>query len=270
MQVSSKVETISPEMARDWLRGNTLNRRINPGVVARYAEAMSRGRWDLNGESVKLSSTGQLIDGQHRLSAVMRSGVHVPMVVVRGLPASAQDTIDIGNRRTVGSSLALRGVRQSNIVAAMINKVRTYEARGTFRHMGGAYYPTPAEAIAAYEAEESLLEEGAQHAMRWNKYFRTETGVVGAMFVLIGRADLPAAREFFDSMTHGSSMDSKDSRLVLRNLLLADAVRAPFSRMSPVRRAALTVLGWNSWYEKRPVSRIQWNESKDSFPAIIR
>ena len=46
---------------------------------------MQDGKWRLNGKTICFDSTGRLLNGQHRLSAVVRSGVTLTTVVVRGL-----------------------------------------------------------------------------------------------------------------------------------------------------------------------------------------
>lgn len=46
---------------------------------------MQDGKWKLNGKTICFDRTGRLLNGQHRLSAVVRSGVSLTTVVVRGL-----------------------------------------------------------------------------------------------------------------------------------------------------------------------------------------
>lgn len=65
-------------MAETWLSRNSNNRNLRGQVIASYARDMKSGAWVLNGETVKIASNGQLLDGQHRLNAVVESGQTVP------------------------------------------------------------------------------------------------------------------------------------------------------------------------------------------------
>jgi hypothetical protein len=62
---------------------------------------MLDGNWKENGETVKLDSNGNIIDGQHRLQAIVDSGVTIELILVEGLNPSVADTIDIGRKRSI-------------------------------------------------------------------------------------------------------------------------------------------------------------------------
>lgn len=79
------VEIISPEDAQAYLDNNAKHRPIKEKKVAEYMAEMQDGRWRLNGKTICFDTTGRLLNGQHRLSAVVRSGVSLTTVVVRGL-----------------------------------------------------------------------------------------------------------------------------------------------------------------------------------------
>lgn len=109
MGLQIEVERVTPDVAQDWLARNTLNRRIRPRVVEGYARDMIAGHWRMSGEAIKFSKSGQLLDGQHRLQAVVASGATVPLLVVRGLEDAVQSVMDTGVARTAGDALRLRG-----------------------------------------------------------------------------------------------------------------------------------------------------------------
>ena len=82
---------VEPEQAQKWLERNIANRTLRPSRVQEYATAMTEGRWRYTADPIRFDSDGKLIDGQHRLMAVVRSGCTVEMHVVRGLSPEAQD-----------------------------------------------------------------------------------------------------------------------------------------------------------------------------------
>src|SRR4051812_3482650 len=76
---------IDATMATAMLERNESNRPINDGRLRRWIDAMKRGEWKQNGDTIKITSCGILNDGQHRLTAVARSGVTIMTDVRFGL-----------------------------------------------------------------------------------------------------------------------------------------------------------------------------------------
>jgi hypothetical protein len=109
---------VTPELATLWLEKNENNRRVRPSVVPGYARDMAAGRWDVNGETIKFDVNGVLLDGQHRLMAVLMAGVPVEMLVVTGLPPEARETVDAGVARTAADVLSMRDVPHAALQAA--------------------------------------------------------------------------------------------------------------------------------------------------------
>ena len=72
-EIEQKVLTVTPAHAEKWLEMNTGNRRIRPSHVRHLASQMEQGRWMLSPEPIVFSKN-RLLDGQHRLSAVLMSG----------------------------------------------------------------------------------------------------------------------------------------------------------------------------------------------------
>ncbi len=102
---------VTPDMARKWLTRNiTNNRNINENRVAAYAEEMRANNWIPNGQAIQFDEGGLLIDGQHRLKALIRSGKTVQMLVVRGVPRNAVEVIDTMQPRSLAQIQKINGV----------------------------------------------------------------------------------------------------------------------------------------------------------------
>ena len=70
--MEAKVQVITPELAEQYLTKNTNNyRSMSNSVVNAYATDMKTGNWKFNGDSIKFNKSGILVDGQHRLAAIM-------------------------------------------------------------------------------------------------------------------------------------------------------------------------------------------------------
>jgi hypothetical protein len=103
------VETITPETAAAYLKHNKVNRRIRPNRVNVLAGAMKRGEWMLTHQGIAFDSEGNIIDGQHRLLACVKSGVAFTVCVTRNLPNAAFSVMDQGDRRTHADALRADG-----------------------------------------------------------------------------------------------------------------------------------------------------------------
>lgn len=89
------VEVISPEEAQAYLDNNAKHRPIKEKKVNEYMGEMADGKWRLNGKTICFDTNGRLLNGQHRLSAVVKSGVSLTTVVVRGLDPAIVPESDI-------------------------------------------------------------------------------------------------------------------------------------------------------------------------------
>ena len=88
------VETITIERAEEYLAANRGNRNIVQAHVAAMARDIGNGRWMFNAQPICFSRSGRLLNGQHRLSAVLEAGQPIEVLVMRDLPEEAFETYD--------------------------------------------------------------------------------------------------------------------------------------------------------------------------------
>ena len=122
-----RIETVTPVMAADILRGNTRNRKIRKRLVEFYAGEMKAGRWLETHQGIAINCDGTLLDGQHRLAAIVESGVSQRMVVSSGVPSESQIAMDDHAKRTAADSIGLdRGIHVDATAVAIARGVRKY------------------------------------------------------------------------------------------------------------------------------------------------
>lgn len=111
---------VGPETAKELLALNTKGQRsISKPNVERYGSDMITHDWHINGDTIKISSDNELLDGQHRLSAIIESEEPQVLLVVHGIDKEAMATIDAGRKRTFSDQLRMEGVRNHATVAAI-------------------------------------------------------------------------------------------------------------------------------------------------------
>lgn len=116
------IETISPKQAEKYLQFNSNNRPLRKSLVNQYAKDMASGRWKLTHQGVAFNCDGTLLDGQHRLAAIVESKASVQMLVARGVQSSSQLVMDDHARRSAADALSL--TRKEKITSKQIAIIR--------------------------------------------------------------------------------------------------------------------------------------------------
>lgn len=100
---------ITPQLAEQWLKRNEDNRRIRPGLVKTLAREIAEGRWQVTHQGIAFDEYGDLLDGQHRLHAIIAADVPAQMYVTTGAPRSSFAVVDSGASRSFGDRVFASG-----------------------------------------------------------------------------------------------------------------------------------------------------------------
>jgi hypothetical protein len=103
------VLTVDPETARQMLSAQEghHNRKTRPGAVARYAATMRSGSWVTSPEPLVFSPSGRLLNGQHRLNAVVKTGMPQTFLFMFGVDEQVFQVLDRGAPRSLADALDL-------------------------------------------------------------------------------------------------------------------------------------------------------------------
>lgn len=108
-QLFSSVELITPKMASDLLDTQVNNRKLSTRRSQEYCRRMRDQEWRLS-DALKFDVDGHLIDGQHRLNAVIKTELAQPFIILAGFPRKSQTVLDQGMNRGVAAAAQLAGV----------------------------------------------------------------------------------------------------------------------------------------------------------------
>lgn len=232
---------VTPEMAAAWLQENTQNRPVSPRHVNAYARDMAAGNWELNGESIKFSKTGRLLDGQHRLLAIIKAGVSVRIAVTRGVDPKAQRSMDAGKARTASDALTIKGEKHTTHLAAMARIALAVEAGGNL-----ASYPATHAEVENFVEEHPDARYSAQIASKYHRGTDCPPAVVAYTHWAFAQIDPVAADEFWYTAAEKVGLTAGDPIIALTNRL-AEARRARKS----LSREALISLVFRAWNYRR-------------------
>jgi len=258
-EVFSETATVTPGLANVILGSNPGNRNIRPAKLWQFLVDMRTGNWVFNGEPVIIAKSGELNDGQHRLSAIIEANTPVPLLFVFGIDREARLTVDQGAARSAADYLSMEGVENATAIASIARLVIAYERSG-YKSLSDSNKVTNAEVRARAERDEKLHASAhftAQHA-KMTKNFAAPAVVGFCHYVLSGehKAD---AQEYMTQICTGEGLRKSDPAFVVRDRLL---------NLGRNRELKVEVIlrGWNAYRSGRPMKIAK---VLGSLPALV-
>ncbi len=80
---------------------NNFNRPLKPRLVDNYVRQIESGNWRRTHQGIAFDEEGVVLDGQHRLHAIVRTGQSQPMLIFLNENQAAHESIDGGKQRTL-------------------------------------------------------------------------------------------------------------------------------------------------------------------------
>ena len=263
--VTFEIVELTPELAKEFLeRLPERQRQLSQPSVDMYASDMLEGEWIFTGDAIRFDTEGNLIDGQHRCTAVVESGRTVPAVVIRGLASDAILNLDNGRRRSFADDLKIKGYANHTALAAIIGRIWHWQ-HGNFGYKGipmvrHAVYantnPTRSQLWATLLEHPEVIEV-TTHAQRIYRYaHNVPISVIGFSWWLLGEADVDNREQFFHELTHGASRNNPEYPI---NVLKRVATRrfGPSERLEGWVWLAYIIKAWNAWYNEQSISYLR-------------
>lgn len=260
-----EVVHVTPKLASEMLSRNSRNRPLSATRVNALALAMREGRFSFNGDSIRFGTDGVLLDGQHRLAAIVASGVSQMQCVIRGLNPKVFATIDQSAKRTGSDVISMMGGKNTHRVSSTLQFMLAYE-RGDISTAGWnrvppdviqQEYPRRADALARAVG---CVGTGMTTAVgRFGS-------VLAGIYCLVERDHREDIEAFVNDLTLGIGLSAGDPALLLRERLIADAAQ-PRARLMPGYAAAIIVKAWNAYAAGLKVGVLRMHPS-ETFPVI--
>lgn len=272
--VDSSFELITPEDAKRLLaRTNFRNRPISKKHVNYLADLILAGYWKTNGDTIKLDKSGNVLDGQHRLHAIIKSQKTVMTCVVRNLDQSVFDAIDNYRRtRTDGNVLAIAGHKHTTPLASAVKTVAAFDQIGQYafpvgRAASRERYAVKASTVLSLIDKYDKIHESVKfvHSLNNVSVFNP-TSFVASVHYIFGRHDSLRRDWFFDSLrrNHFGSLTCP-----ARALFMAYQSKHLQIKMQASHRyrAALWFKTFSAYCDGRQISQLRFHDSED-FPTL--
>ncbi len=256
---------ISPLIATQWLQNNTKNRPMDEKRVKQYASDITRNSWKKNGETIKLSEDGRLIDGQHRLAAIVRANKSIETFVVMGLEEEVFDTIDTGRARNKSDVLAISGYTHSVTLAATLALLDGYYSKALPKR----FYPTNAEIVQLAEKYGEKAQRATQIGDNYKRKFRGMQGsVISAAYYIFNELNSDSTEEFLiKQVLQGLEVKPNSPAAILRNKLEANLHSK--AKYNQIQILGFTIKAWNYFRQNKNMTSIKAIEDNSVFPKAI-
>ena len=241
--MKAEVEIVTPAMAKDMLEKNGLNRPLITRVARLYASDMKADLWVNNGQGIVISHDGTLLDGQHRLQAIVYANRPISMLVVRGADPDVFKTMDTGKPRRLADVLAIQGHRHTSVVGVVSRVAYCYISNTSQNN-----FPTKAVLEQFIHCHPYLFDVVNLIAPRARKFPKSALGSV----LFLGNDNGNLSEEvttFVDGILYGEGMWRGDPRLTLREWVAAQRSRdrGHYGILSSETAFAATARAWNAY-----------------------
>ena len=259
---------ITPAMAAKYLELNRLpNRHLKPAHIQILAREMREGRWQCNGETIIFDKEGNIIDGQHRLHAIVLSKTTIETYIVRGISPDVLPTLDRGSLRSIGDLLGMRGESNRTQLGAALTWLWFAENGGMQSYHNPVLRPTMGELEQILSKHPTLRTSCAPANLCRALLI---PGLATALHYLFTQKDAAAGHWFFTTLASGENLVKTDGLHQLRERLTKN--RIDKRKLPAVHIAALTIKAWNAHRTKSPVRFLRWRlegDAPEEFPTIL-
>lgn len=265
-----KRQLVTPMIAKDILAQNIKNRKIDQRVVNRYASDMANNRWIVGtGELIKISDDNVLIDGQHRLLAVIKSEMPIFLDFNYNQDFEIFKVIDSGKKRGTVDTFSLKGINSASSLPSMIVRNFALKMEINGKSLGGAYDKLTNQKISEiYDARPEFWDLVAKNSNCWYAKFAKMLApqIIGGMysyFLDISKSD---ANDFMEQLCTGKDI-TNNTILSLRTKIMED--RISLKKLPKYILAALIVKSWNMFRKKQEIKVLKFSPDIEDFPIAI-
>lgn len=245
--LTTQIMEVDADLANEWLATMAPNRRISRGNLDSLVLAMEEGRWHDDGSPIRFNRGGELIDGQHRLTAVTITGIPQTFLVVWGVPNQAMTTLDTGRSRSRGDVLMIHDPSIVNVTnAAAATGMMLRWTKGQRNHYLRTAPVSNDEVVAFYDEHRDEVLAAGRHGQRLAKATGAGSSMAFALcFWLFNQVDTNDAEFFWDRLVDGSGLTVGNPIYALRELLAREARGGTRERLRADVIVALIIKAWN-------------------------
>jgi len=250
-------EHIGPDRASMLLSNMSKNRRVNQARLDQYRRAMENGDWQFEeGSPIKVSEDGNLLDGQHRLLAVVETGIAQDFFLLTGVPETVMDVMDTGKQRSFADFLHMEGEINCGELAAAVSILLRYKTDGYIAKWGSSRNRPTIPELVRFFADHHGLRGSVVRGKQIRRKLKGGAGRWAGLHYIFTEVDPVDTEDFFNKAELGEDLPAGDPILALRKRLLDD-INSP-RRLAEIEYTALVLKSWNYYRRGQTIKHFQW------------
>lgn len=256
--LTSRIIKVTPEIAETFLSLASVNRRLDPGQVKSLADTIRRGEWKLTHQGIAFDEEGALLDGQHRLHAIIESNTPVEILVFNGLSKEVFPVLDTGKRRSAADTLLSTGAKYLTLLSSTIRHVILFSTMPNDSWSGPRAHVSNDRILSAFNGDRDRYVEAVAMGRELSKHlFASQTAAAAGFFLTTEVAPAADIDEWILGLKSGASLDPGDARLALREVPWDTQKRGSRRRMGMRDQVAIYIRAWNAWVEPEKVGELR-------------
>lgn len=270
------VERITPTLAAGYLGKSASNRTISDVHMKKLVHAMERGQWTL-GQPIMFNKDGELIDGQHRLHAVIRSGISLDFNVLRNIDAA--NHIDMGRTRRISDILTMNGYKDATVLSAVTRLVlamETYPNAVPVPH-GRQSASITVDDVLQRVGYDSMMRDVAKDVSGTFKPLAralSSAAVAGWLLYVLRQAveDQEEVETFLRQCIGEASFEKGSPAGAFYRKMTTIGHAYNRRRISKKERIALLIKAWNAYFSNNEMKQLTWRTfgpRAESFPKLM-
>ena len=223
--IVAEVIKLNPSFANFLLHRNFGNRDISNSELKNAVDAIKLKNWKLNGQPIIISKTMRLLDGQHRLIAIIQSNTTIEILVVWNIEDDTFDTIDSGKKRSNADVLVCSGIpsRIARPLAVCTKHELSYRKNGLIS--GTHFFSRSIKSTHIYD--EVMKNDKLREAVEFILTFKVgmlpmQAGGLAFLIYRFSCFHQEMSRKWMTDFIQGSDLAQNDARLWVRNRIISD------------------------------------------------
>lgn len=256
--VKQKIMTITPQIAAEFLLKNNRNRPLKNENVEFIAHQLKTGKWKTGPDAIAFDFNDNLINGQHRCEACIKTGISFESNVMYNLEPDAYNTIDTGIKRSGGDALSSLGTSFPQVKAALIKMLLLNKKNNLVsQNEGSIKLKITNQMIVDFYNKNTYKVDvatkiGQDVYSAPNRLFSSAT--IGAFAYIFNEIDEQDTSLFFEMFKRGEGLSAKHPVLVLRNQLIKDL--SSLKKYPNRIKYEWLIEAWNAYRSSKNVTKL--------------
>jgi hypothetical protein len=263
--LKTELRLINATIAKEMLKRNQRNRTLKIKDVKYLSDQMKNNQWLFDGQPIRFTEDGRLLDGQHRLNAIIESNTEQKFLVIKGIKSESFKVMDTGRTRTGADVFSINGISNSTTIAATVRFIISFKRNSLTINKSKI---TNTDLLNWYEKNKNISDIVKNAFVMKNEFSNvlTATQIAGFHF-LFAKKNVIEAENFIYKLCTGLGVENTNPIFLLRKKLIQDKINV--AKLPTNEKFAFIVKTWNNYRLNKDVKILKWNSSNEKFPEII-